>query len=1288
MNVDVRSTIVRILAADGSTTVGAGFMLTGDGLLVTCAHVVVEAGGGSGSTVRVVFHLTGDESHATVEPGGWRDPKAEDVAILRLNGALPEGVLSFPIARAEHNRGDAFVSFGYSKVGQVEETHVRGTIYGLVNHPRGWHLLQLTSQEVSLGVSGAPVFNTHTERVVGMISEFPVWKDKDGRAIAGDAYGRHPVTNHAIPTEVLLKVWPDLERVLQAPTVPVGKLLIPVPKRPLHFLPRSNDLKQINDAILAKTNKPVLVYGMGGSGKSVLAAELARNAEVRRDFPDGVLWVKIGQAPKLTLRQSDMCRVLGDPLQTFEDVQQGKTRLGTLLENRACLVILDNVWDKRHAEAFDALGSGCRMLVTTRDAGLTSALEAKEHRLDVLSDEDALKLLAQWAELDVETLPPESNEVAEECGNLPLALALSAAQVRDGSPWGDLLDALREADLEFLDHPHGSVMKSLQASIDALPVDQARRYLELAVFPNDEIVPEAAVLTLWLHASNLKARHARKLLTMLERKSLLRLEGQAPKRRFSLHNLQYDYVCQQTDDLPALHQRLLQAYATQCPTGWPSGPDDGYYFQHLANHLVQAGRVAELRELLLDFDWLQAKLDATDVNSLLADYELLPDDGVARLVQGAIRLSAHVLTRDKTQLPGQLLGRLLSFESTEIQTMLEQAKRWKAAPWLRSLAPSLSPPGGPLLRTLTGHTHWVNAVAVTPDGQWAVSASDDRTLKVWDLERGKELHTLMGHTRAVIVVAVTLDKRRAVSSSYKTIKVWDLERGEELRTLTGHTRGINAVAVTPDGRRVISASEDRTLKVWDLERGEELRTLTGHSRGVMAVAVTSDGQRVVSASGDKMLKVWDLERGEELRTLTGHRRGIMAMAMTPDGRQAVSAADFTLKVWDLERGEELRTLTGHTNLVMAVAVTPDGRQAVSASINGALKVWDLKRGEELRTLTGHTDWVMAVAVTPDGRRAVSVSRDRTLKMWDLERGEEPNTLTGHSRRVIAVAVAPDCEASPESSAGGGRRAVSASIGKTFKVWDLERGEELRTLTGHSRGVMAVVVVPDGWRAISAPYSTLEVWDLELGEKLRTLTGHTDRVEAVAVTPDGRRAVSASINGTLKVWNLEQGAELCTLTGHKRVKVVAMTPNGRRAVSASDKTLKVWNLRDQGEELRTLTGNMGKVNAVAVTPDGRQAVSASINGALKVWDLERGEELRTLTGHTSWVEAVAVTPDGQWAVSTSNDRTLKVWDIGESGKLVATFSGDSALTACAVAPDGTIVVGEESGRVHFLRLEGA
>ena len=690
---------------------------------------------------------------------------------------------------------------------------------------------------------------------------------------------------------------------------------------------------------------------------------------------------------------------------------------------------------------------------------------------------------------------------------------------------------------------------------------------------------------------------------------------------------------------------------------------------------------------LTDYRFLDAKLRGVSVQDLIEDYERagaaemgLEEDGARslRLIGGTLRLSAHVLARDPDQLPSQLWGRLVGSEDAAIQSLLGSAKESMVSPWLRALTASLTPPGGPLLRTLTGHSKSVYAVAVTPDGRCAVSASEDQTLKLWDLESGAELRTLTGHGSGVTAVAVTADGRRAVSGSWEgTLKVWDLESGAELRTLAGHRYGVTRVSVTADGRRAVSGSWEGALKVWDLESGAELHTLTAHSEWLSAVAVAADGRRAVSASRDQTLKVWDLESGAELHTLTGHSDWATAVAVTADGRRAVSASrDQTLKVWDLESGAELRTLSGHSGWVNAVAVTADGRRAVSASHDQTLKVWDLESGAELRTLTGDGAGGSALAVTADGHRAVS-AYGQTLRVWDLASGAELRTRTAHSGWTTAVAVTAD-----------GHRAVSASYDMTLKVWDLASGAELRTLAGHSDWVLGVAVAADGRRAVSASSDqTLKVWDLESGAALRTLTGHGAGVRAVAVTADGRRAVSASLDKTLKVWDLESGAKLRTLTGHAGwFMAVAVTADGRRAVSASeDTTLKVWDL-ESGAKLRTLAEHRDWVVAVAVAPDGSRAVSASEDNTLKVWDLESGAELRTLTGHSAGVWAAVVTADGRRVVSGSVDQTLKVWDL-ERGLLLSTFSADAGLSACAVAPDGlTFIAGDAGGHVHFLRLE--
>lgn len=460
-----------------------------------------------------------------------------------------------------------------------------------------------------------------------------------------------------------------------------------------------------------------------------------------------------------------------------------------------------------------------------------------------------------------------------------------------------------------------------------------------------------------------------------------------------------------------------------------------------------------------------------------------------------------------------------------------------------------------------------------------------------------------------------------------------------------------------------------------------LRTLEGHSGDVTSVCVMPDGRHAVSGSWDYTVKVWDLETGRCLRTLEGHRERVLTVSATPDGRRAVSGShDKTVRVWDLESGQCLRTLEGHSSGISSVSMTPDGRRAVSGSYDHTLRVWDLETGRCLRALEGYGGEItseslkpdtrrLMVSVTPDGRRAVSGGDDPVLRVWDLETGQCLRTLEGHTDGVRCLSVTAD-----------GRQVVSGSSDETLRVWDVETGQCLRALAGHRDGVRVVGLTLDGRRAVSASYAdqpTLRVWNLETGQCLGMLEGHCGTVDSVSVTPEGRRAVSGNPDGTIRIWDLESGMYPPKLQSHSdNVTAIAVTPNGLHAVSGSwDKTLRVWDLAS-GQYLRTLAGHRDSVWCVSVTPDGRRAVSGSrgYDHNLLLWDLDSGECLRILDGHGRGVSSVSVTPDGRRAVSVGEeDRILQVWDLA-SGACLRTLEGNGfQVNSACVTADGRHVV---------------
>ncbi|XZN92415.1 MAG: WD40 repeat domain-containing protein [Microcoleus sp.] len=359
----------------------------------------------------------------------------------------------------------------------------------------------------------------------------------------------------------------------------------------------------------------------------------------------------------------------------------------------------------------------------------------------------------------------------------------------------------------------------------------------------------------------------------------------------------------------------------------------------------------------------------------------------------------------------------------------------------------------PRYRTLGEHTGDITAVAVTSDGKWGVSASQDNTLKIWDLENKRKSPILPGHKSLVKVMAVTPDGTKALSVGHKDIKVWDLHIGRELFTLEGVDVELvsplnKIITFTPDHQRVIATSF-HGIKVWNLCNGEELLSLRGHKDDVFAVAIAPDGKKAISASQDKSLKVWDLQSGVEVMSLIGHSEIVVSVAITPDGKQVVSASwDKTLKVWDLESGKEWRTLIGHTEVIWDLAISPDGKKVVSYG-KDSIKVWDLQLGSELLTLKGYGKLNNFISLYPDGTGVVCLLDRNTLQVWDLQSGSKLLTLAGHTNSVQSLAITPN-----------NKYAVSASSDRSLRVWDLQTGDAIARFNGDS-AINYCAVSPDG-----------------------------------------------------------------------------------------------------------------------------------------------------------------------------------------------------------------------------------
>jgi len=290
-----------------------------------------------------------------------------------------------------------------------------------------------------------------------------------------------------------------------------------------------------------------------------------------------------------------------------------------------------------------------------------------------------------------------------------------------------------------------------------------------------------------------------------------------------------------------------------------------------------------------------------------------------------------------------------------------------------------------LIKTLAGHSSYVNYLVISPDGQTLFSGSADKTIKIWDLATGKPIRTLTGHSSSVNYLAISPDGKTLFSGSAdKTIKIWNLTTGQLIHTLTGHSSSVNSLVISPDGETLFSGSADKTIKIWNLSTGQSIHTLTGHSSFINALAISPDGQTLSSGSADKTIKVWNLATGKPIHTLIGHSSSVNSLVISPDGQKLFSAsADKTIKIWNLTTGKEISTLTGHSSFVNYLVISPDGQKLFSGSADKTIKIWNISTGKLVLNFTGFAKHINYFAISSDWQTIATGSGEKTIQIWRI-----------------------------------------------------------------------------------------------------------------------------------------------------------------------------------------------------------------------------------------------------------------------------------------------------------------